>query len=314
MGRHTKQTVDYFPHYVHHGKTLRILQNLWGNDGYAFFYKLLELLGDAEGHYYDCRDEESKEYLAAETNVQWISGAEILNKLSSMRIIDTELWENGVIWMQTFVDSIQDVYRKRSAPVPEKPQISNFLPPEIDLDGISSAGNPPETDKFRISSAGNRQSKVKYSKVNKTILKDDDSVNTESLSPNVSGDDKSTAHCPHSEIVKLYHEILPSLQKVKEWTEQRQKILRTRWNEKEERQTLEWWRLFFQYVSESDFLMGRIKPTFQADLEWLVRPKNFVKVIEGKYHRNGNVLLSQSSAGILGWADRERKRMEEEDT
>lgn len=151
MGRHPKATVDYFPHYVHHGKTIYIIQNLYGNDGYAFFYKLLEVLGDAEGHYYDCRDETSKEFLASQTNVPWISGVGILDKLSKMGIIDTELWEAGIIWMQSFVDSIKDAYRKRSISVPEKPQVSVFLPPEM--------------RNKKISTAGSTQSKVNKSKV-----------------------------------------------------------------------------------------------------------------------------------------------------
>lgn len=131
MGRHTKQTIDYFPHYVHHGKTLFILEALYKNDGYAFFYKLLELLGDSDGHYYDCRSETAKEFLAAKTGVEWISASEILKRLSDMDIIDKELWKKGVIWMETFVESIKDAYRKRSISVPEKPQASVFLPPEI---------------------------------------------------------------------------------------------------------------------------------------------------------------------------------------
>ena len=67
----------------------------------------------------------------------------------------------------------------------------------------------------------------------------------------------------------------------------RQQLLRKRWSEKPERQSLDWWREFFGYVSASDFLMGRAnsngREPFDCDLEWLVRPKNFVKVIEGKY-------------------------------
>lgn len=152
MGRHTKQSVAYFPHYVNHGKTLHIIQHLYGNDGYAFFYKLLELLADSEGHYYDCREEVSKEYLASKTDLTWISGAEIIQKLSSMGIIDAELWQNGVIWMESFVESVKDAYRKRSVSVPIKPEASRFLPPEMQHEDISTAGST--------------QSKVKESKVN----------------------------------------------------------------------------------------------------------------------------------------------------
>jgi len=121
---------------------------------------------------------------------------------------------------------------------------------------------------------------------------------------------KQNGHCPHQEIIALYHEILPALNPVKEWTDDRQKMLRSRWREKKERQNLDWWRYYFGYVGESDFLMGRAGD-FMADLEWLIRPKNFVKVIEGRYHnRNGaNPLVSKSTQGILGWAARERARM-----
>jgi len=96
----------------------------------------------------------------------------------------------------------------------------------------------------------------------------------------------ATPVCPQSEIVALYHELLPSLARVRDWTPERQSFLRKRWSEKPERQSLDWWREFFGYVSRSDFLMGRAQTRdghFEADLEWLVRPKNFVKVIEGKY-------------------------------
>lgn len=95
------------------------------------------------------------------------------------------------------------------------------------------------------------------------------------------------AQCPHVEIVAAYHELLPALSRVREWTPARQQLLRKRWKEKPERQSLNWWREFFTYVGRSDFLMGRAntpgREPFQCDIEWLLRPSNFVKVIEGKY-------------------------------
>ena len=92
--------------------------------------------------------------------------------------------------------------------------------------------------------------------------------------------------CPHEEIISLYHSTLPALIRVREWTPERQKLLRSRWREKAERQSLDWWKKFFEYVSASDFLMGRVQGrggTFECNLEWLIRPKNLVKVIEGNY-------------------------------
>ncbi len=49
MARPKKQTVDYFPHFVKGGRTIFILENKFGNDGYAFWFKLLEILGESEG-------------------------------------------------------------------------------------------------------------------------------------------------------------------------------------------------------------------------------------------------------------------------
>ena len=36
MARPKKQTVDYFPHFVKGGRTIFILENKFGNDGYAY--------------------------------------------------------------------------------------------------------------------------------------------------------------------------------------------------------------------------------------------------------------------------------------
>lgn len=98
----------------------------------------------------------------------------------------------------------------------------------------------------------------------------------------------SPPECPHEAIVGLYHEILPALPRVKVWTDARRSMLRTRWREDRARQNLDWWRWYFKLVAASDFLCGRCPPdkngrTFTADLEWLIKPTNMPKVLEGKY-------------------------------
>jgi len=95
--------------------------------------------------------------------------------------------------------------------------------------------------------------------------------------------------CPHQEIVDLYHEVLPELTHHKTWDGARADNLRARWRSDAKRQSLDYWRKFFEAVRESPFLMGQIQPRdggkpFAADLEWLVKPQNFNKVIDGKYH------------------------------
>jgi hypothetical protein len=93
---------------------------------------------------------------------------------------------------------------------------------------------------------------------------------------------------PFAQIVALYHEMLPTLPSVEKLDERRRGYIRQRWAE--DLPSLDAWRNFFDDVSRSNFLMGRAKPTgdrapFLADFEWICRPKNFVNILEGKYHR-----------------------------
>lgn len=107
--------------------------------------------------------------------------------------------------------------------------------------------------------------------------------------------------CPMSDIIQIYHEKLPELPSIAELTQTRRAMLRARWLEKPERQDLEWWKGYFSRVKTSDFLMGRApgnngRAPFMADFEWLIKPGNLVKVIEGKYdNRNG-----KSGASVKG--------------
>jgi len=98
---------------------------------------------------------------------------------------------------------------------------------------------------------------------------------------------KVSALCPHQSIVDLYHQLIPTARRVKEWTPDRQEVLRARWREKEDRQNLEWWAKFFGYVAKSEFLSGRTqapgRKPFELSLDWLCKSANFVKVLEGAY-------------------------------
>jgi len=154
MTRPRKQNVDYFPHYCKHGKVLFVLESKYGNDGYAFFYKLLEALGDADGHFIDCSKPAHLEYLTAVSGAKTPqSVTDILNTLSALEIIDQKLWDKRVIWMQSFVDSIQDVYRKRSQSAPVMP----LLTPEIHI-------SAPETPQESAKDSKGKDSKGKKTK------------------------------------------------------------------------------------------------------------------------------------------------------
>lgn len=161
MARPKKQTVDYFPHFAHasNGKTLFILESKFGNDGYAFWFKLLELLASTEGHVYDCRNSTNWEFLLAKTHLNEDIANEILKTLVDLGAIDGELYSEKVIWSQNLVENVSDVYKNRKVDLPQKPSFYNQKPEQA---AVSTTENYSDAV---VSTDQKPQSKVKYSKV-----------------------------------------------------------------------------------------------------------------------------------------------------
>lgn len=97
-------------------------------------------------------------------------------------------------------------------------------------------------------------------------------------------------HCPHQEIIELYHKILPMCPRIKKWHPQRAgyRALSQRWREEKDRQDLEWWGGYFGHVADSGFLTGKVpgkngSRPFLANLEWLAKLGNMLKVYENHY-------------------------------
>ena len=157
MSRPKKAVVDYFPHYTKHGKTMFTIENKYGNDGYAFWFKLLELIGATEQHLIDCRDIETWEYLLAITKVSNDIALEILDLLSRFNSIDGELWGHKIIWSEHFVQNINDVYKRREVKVYNKQDVLDKCIHKPHSKGQTVNRNPQSKVKY---------SKVKYSKVN----------------------------------------------------------------------------------------------------------------------------------------------------
>jgi hypothetical protein len=161
MGRPVKDTVDYFPHYCVHKSTMFIIEQRYGNDGYAFWFKLLEILGSTEGHYLDCNDLMRWEFLQAKTRTNESFCTEILDLLCRLNAIDPELWKKRIIWSQNFIDGIAEVYRNRRKPVPSKPAISGLLGVETELLDVET---PAEQSFYSQSMVEKRQSRVEKRK------------------------------------------------------------------------------------------------------------------------------------------------------
>lgn len=178
MARPKKQTVDYFPHIANSGKTIFILENQFGNDGYAFWFKTLELLATTDGHVIDTGNPSEWEFLIAKTRVSEDKAREILNLLGKLEAIDNELLQVGILWCQNLVDNVSDVYKKRKVDLPVRPDPNSFGQRKHEQSGVSDNGNPSTTI---VSDNIYPQSKVKETKVKETKAKE--SSNQENKPP-----------------------------------------------------------------------------------------------------------------------------------
>jgi hypothetical protein len=167
MPRPQKQTVDYFPHDCNHKRTMFILEERYGNDGYAFWFKLLEMLGNSKGHYLDLNDASSMEFLLAKTHVSAVSGMEILDLLAKLDAIDPEAWSHKAVWCQNFINGVASVYQSRRQPVPQKPSFHDTKPSGA---VVSTTRNHTRDG---VSTVNNRQTIVEETIVEETIGEED---------------------------------------------------------------------------------------------------------------------------------------------
>ncbi len=127
MARKEKLTVDYFPHFSGK-KSLYIIEQNFGNDGYAVVYKNFELLADSDFHFMDVTDPATLAYNAARCRVSEEKYLQIVKLLVKLGTYDEELFDKfGIIFSQSFVDNIADAYRNRKTDFINSNELKNIL-------------------------------------------------------------------------------------------------------------------------------------------------------------------------------------------
>lgn len=157
MARPERNNVDYFPFYCKEGKAMFVIEQKYGNDGFATWVKILRALATTNFHYLDLSNPFDIEFLATKCNIDSFKLIEIINILVSAGEFDADLWvSKKVIWSDKFIESIQDAYKRRGNNCPNKDTLIQLLT------GKCSTLSQQNEDNVCI----NTQSKVKYIKVN----------------------------------------------------------------------------------------------------------------------------------------------------
>ena len=279
MARLKKQTVDYFPHFCKCGRTIFILENRFGNDGYAFWFKLLEIIGESDGHFYDCSNASNWAFLLAKTHTDEERANDIVNVLIDLGKIDAELWAaRRIIWIENFVRNLSELYRRRVEDLPKKPA---FIDENQHETNVSDGRNLKQKELLTAETDKVKESKVKERKEKKY---------------------------PYQGICDLWNSTCVSLPKVMKLTERRKQKIECRLDEfgVQPEQWLETAENLFKRVQASDFLTGRSanKQNWAASFDWFFENySNWVKVSEGNYDNKGvrsPQSGSKSSIGLLG--------------
>ena len=119
-GRPERYEADYFPHQCHHSKTLEIFVEEYGNEGYAFFYRLQEVLGITKGHGYCATGTLNMSYLCKKTGIKEEERLqEMIKFLCELGEIDKKRWEDDeIIWWPNFVEVFKKLYSRRKVDLP----------------------------------------------------------------------------------------------------------------------------------------------------------------------------------------------------
>lgn len=80
-------------------------------------------------------------------------------------------------------------------------------------------------------------------------------------------------------IVNLYHDLCPKMSRVEKLTGERRGFVHARFME----YGIEKMTTVLRLAGQSDFLNGKNDKAWKADLEWIMRPTNFIKIFECKY-------------------------------
>lgn len=164
MGRMPKKGVEYFPHDVGAAgtPTMFTIQNGFGNDGYALWFKLLEHLGTKENLSMDCNDTYDWLYFVAMARVPEERAIQILDLLASVRAIDPDLWKQRIVWSENFAKRVSAVYKKRGTETPVKPDFCDIKEEKPEVPAPESTQRKVKKSKVKKSKEDSAEEKVAF--------------------------------------------------------------------------------------------------------------------------------------------------------
>ena len=112
MGKKQSEKFDYFPHILKQSNTIEELEKLYGNDGYAVWFKLLEILGVSPDYQYEISNQILYKNLMNKFKISDERFEQIINTLYELNAIDKESWNKNILFVPNLVTNIQQTKKK----------------------------------------------------------------------------------------------------------------------------------------------------------------------------------------------------------
>ena len=162
MARPTRNDVDYFPFICKEGKGMFIIEDKYGNNGFATWIKIIRSLATTNFHYLNLSDPSEKMFLSAKCKVSQSVLESIIDDLINLGEFDRELWDDfSILYSEKFIEGIKDAYSKRNNDPLSKEALLGHL---LSL-GVNKPSNSiPKPSNVTLKGVSNPQSKVKESK------------------------------------------------------------------------------------------------------------------------------------------------------
>lgn len=252
MARPIKQGLDYFPLDVDLDEKVELIEAKHGIAGFGILIKLFQKIYK-EGYYLEVT-EESLLLFSKRISVNINDINAVIADCLRYQILDEGLYQKYNILTSV---GIQKRYLNAVDRRKEIELIQEYI--IVNINGINVNIN-------WIKTCSGTQSKVKESKVKESI----------------EGEPPKKTIIDYQFIVDNYHSLCQKMNKVEVINDTRKGYVNARVGEFGMEKVISVIRM----AGESEFLNGKNDKAWKADFEWIMRPTNFVKIMEGKYQNS----------------------------
>lgn len=267
MGRPLKKGLRYFPldSDLFENRKVKRLVRIYGSDGIAIYITVVCDIYRVNG-YYVSDDDDYCEDVGLTLNLPQERVRKILTYCCEAGLFDEGLWLSKKVYTSLW---IQDRYRdicKRSRNCIRQDLL---ILPKTDEIAAESAVSVSEIPVFATETSTNRKKKEKE-------LKEEEKKTSSLSSLSVSSEVEVFAGELEKYFNATFGNRLPYLTRL---TPQRMSAIGLL--EKEFGRDVIF--RMFENLQESPFLLGENERCWRVDFDWLLRPENFIKVLEGKF-------------------------------